>query len=183
MSTTNSILFLHVSRPEQLDAAVLLEARGYTVKTVVDAHQLLRENEFAFTARNIRWGTSHVMMMCHFNVLHPEMEAVDAIRTIAHARCLGAHCIHMDELAFTSALMTQERLDGYDLAGELVEEPTRVRRALLCALREWGTKAMDTLQHWHRKADAMLGDSLKNPMVREQQRAQYRQPDKLSTTG
>jgi hypothetical protein len=92
MSTTNSILFLHVSRPEQLDAAVLLEARGYTVKTVVDAHQLLRENEFAFTARNIRWGTSHVMMMCHFNVLHPEMEAVDAIRTIAHARCLGAHC-------------------------------------------------------------------------------------------
>jgi hypothetical protein len=29
----------------------------------------------------------------------------------------------------------------------------------------------------------MLGDSLKNPMVREQQRAQYRQPDKLSTTG
>lgn len=179
----NARIFLHVSHQDQLVDGVLMQARGYDVRTVRDAHQVLREQDFAMNARNLRWAMSHVMMMCHFHVLHHEIEANDAVRVVNHVRALGGHVVHQDDLAFTSALMTREMLDAYDLAGDDLTPTGRVRGAVLNALRELGGRTLNYLSHLQRRADAVLGTSLKNPMVREQQKAAYTEPDELSTTG
>lgn len=176
------ILFLFTSNEQQLLDAMLLEARGYTVKTVVDAHEVLKEVNHKPTARNLRWAVSHMILQCHFCVLHPEMDAVDVVASLEHARHLGAYTVHMDEVAFTPLLMSQEKLDAHDLCGDALRAPERLGNAVRNGLRALLARGTDGLRRMEERFNSYIGHGLKNPMVREQQ-ARYSEPGQVSTTG
>ena len=167
MSRLYSKVFLFASTAEQLaDMTPVLQARGYEVRSMHDVLGLLDYMKYAHTPRNLRWGITNTLLLCHFSVLHRECEATYALTAINHARTLGQHIIHLDELPLTPPDCAAA-FDEVDLAGDVTPTTPRLREQLKKALGRVTTDLMRA-ENWLNK---LLGDSLKNPMVREHRRA------------
>ena len=155
-------LYLHTSSPAQLEDTIQLSARGYDVLSIVDVHRLLVRMKHPLTPMNIQWAVSHTMLLAHFSVLHSDIDTTNAVRCIEHARTVGQQSILMDDLPLTSSQFNDEVLDANDLSYQTAS-PSRTLRGVL----RFAVAQAVRFQTW---ADAKLGDSLKNPMTRDQQR-------------
>ncbi len=161
----NDIIFLYTSCAADIEEAQpALEARGYQVKSAADAVGLMRYYNWPQTKRNMQFAMTHTMLMCHLVVLHRDMDPADAVRAIAHCRAIGVPVIHHDELPFQACEAAGELIDAADLA---YYEPS-LREQLG---RVMGRVTNDILraERWLNK---LLGDGLKNPMVREHRQAE-----------
>lgn len=145
------------------DVALLLQARGYTVYSALDAAGLLSYHELPENGRNACFVLTHTMLMAKVVVLHADLDAATASLFITRGRLMGLPVVHIDELPLLATDADQEHIDAIDLVYTETTLRERVREVVARV-----TNDINRAEQWLNK---LLGDGLKNPMVREHQQA------------
>jgi hypothetical protein len=193
------LLFACYSSIAVKDDALMLDARGYDVVTWFDLHQKgyrLNRNMPASDAQG-RQNMAVELLENTQAVMHPEAtpEQVQLISTMC--RAFGCGLVRMEDLPFCACDASGERMDALNMldAVEREADTARIRfqtpepkayRTVNEVLAQYPAGSVVILEHverrtmwrqlWNtlctleRRANALLGDALKNPMVREQHR-------------
>ncbi len=190
------LLFACYSSIAVTDDALVLAARGYDVVTWFDLHMpdYRLNRDMPATDAQARQNMAVELLENTQAVLHPEATAEQKQFAAYLCRLFGASMVRMEDLPFNPPAVKGEAWDALNMLdevehptdperirfetpvpkayrGAITSEPIRAGHVVIIRVQgeaSLGRRLLNMLRSVERRANALLGDALKNPMVRHQ---------------